>query len=284
MLRTRRLILLTLSLALAASSTSCATAPSRTPARRSDTGAAVFDPAEHYRLVFRDEFDGTQLDRKVWRTEMRWGPETQGELQRYSPEALRVANGVLTITASKSKSDRPYTSGTIASFGRFDLRYGYVEMRAKIPAGRGLWPAFWLRPDDASRTAEIDVLEMLGAAPGRPFFTLHYEGAGGAAGGYYHSWFNGSDLSTGFHTYGADWQPGSVVWYVDGIERYRVKDPRVPAVRMYVIANLSVGGAWGGPPNRTTPFPAEYRIDYIRVYQRRAPDPSSAGAIDASRS
>jgi beta-glucanase (GH16 family) len=282
MLRTPRLILLICSLALAASSLSCAGAPSPAPAPPTYTRATVFDPAKRYSLVFHDEFNGDQLDRKLWRTEMRWGPETQGLLEHYSPEALRVRNGVLTITASKSKSGRPYTSGAVASFDSFHFTYGYVEMRAKTPAGQGLFPCFWLLPRDRSGSDEIDVLELLGNEPGRAFFTLHY--FDGPKRGKYHSWYDGPDFSTGFHTFGADWQPGSVVWYVDGVERYRVKNVHVPSIPMYLIANFSVGGPWGGPPDDTAPFPSDFQIDYIRVYQGRASDSSTVSADDASQS
>ena len=81
--------------------------------------------------------------------------------------------------------------------------------------------------------------------------------------------YRNSDCSVGFHTFAVDWEPDHIIWYVDGVERRRIT-ANIPTQPMYLVANLSVGapGSWAGPPSRYTVFPAQYKIDYIRVYQR----------------
>src|SRR5690242_17978381 len=108
-------------------------------------------------------------------------------------------------------------------------------------------------------------MEFLGLQPHRMYMTLHWGLRPHK--GKYHQGFTGDDFSTDFHTCAVAWEPDGVVWYVDGVERFRAPD-HSPAVPMYLIANLSVGGRWPGPPNDTTVFPQTYSIDYIRVYQR----------------
>src|SRR5207249_3392654 len=112
----------------------------------------------------------------------------------------------------------------------------------------------------------IDILEILGHEPDKIYFSTHWSDAAGK-----HQWhtddMKGTDFSAGFHTIALEWNPGEVVWHVDGTERARSKQG-VPAEPMYVVANLAVGGDWPGNPDATTPFPGYMDIDYIRVYQR----------------
>ncbi|MRR11975.1 glycoside hydrolase family 16 protein, partial [bacterium] len=117
-------------------------------------------------LVFAEEFEGASLDRTVWNTEMVWGRKTTGELQRYEDSCAEVGDGRLRIVAKEQQSDdRRYASGVIASFDRFEFTYGYAEMRARMPEGQGLWPAFWLASADTASGSEIDVVEFLGHEP-----------------------------------------------------------------------------------------------------------------------
>jgi beta-glucanase (GH16 family) len=223
-------------------------------------------PPPDYNLVFEDEFADTALDTTVWATEMRWGAKTDDELQTYVPEAHRVNDGRLSITASETpEAERPYSSGTIASFDGYSFTYGYVEIRARVPEGRGLWPAFWLAPVDTDINEEIDILEVLGQEPDRLYMALHYDDAQGVHREPQTDW-QGPDFSEDFHTFAVDWSPETVIWYVDGVERSR-QTVGVPSDPMYLIANLAIGGEWAGWPDPDTQFPAVYAIDYIRVYQ-----------------
>lgn len=220
-----------------------------------------------YNLVFNQEFEETSLDTSTWNTVMRWGPDTTGELQHYDSSALQITDGKLVITARKESSgSRDYSSGTITTFETFDFTYGYAEIRAKVPAGQGLWPAFWLTAVDKNIGSEIDVLEVLGHEPDTLYMSLHWDNAQGEDQDKTLS-YSGPDLSAGFHTFAVEWNASSVIWYVDGVERAR-QTTGVPNTPMYLIANLAIGGEWGGPPSAETQFPARYEIDYIRVYQR----------------
>ncbi|NTW29253.1 MAG: glycoside hydrolase family 16 protein [Coriobacteriia bacterium] len=219
-----------------------------------------------YRLLFNEEFVSTSLNLNHWNTQMVWGRNTTGELQHYDANALALRQGNLVIMAQKQQSDgRAYSSGVITSSGRFEFKYGYAEIRARVPKGQGLWPAFWLAPSDNASTSEIDVMEILGHETNTVHMTLHFADT---LGGHEDTGtvFLGTDFSADFHTFAVDWSPEAVVWYVDGIERSR-QTTNVPDVPMYLIANLSIGGEWAGAPSADTVFPCEYEIDYIRVFK-----------------
>jgi beta-glucanase (GH16 family) len=232
-----------------------------------ESGAVPVRPG--YKLVFNDEFTGTKFNRKRWDTALPWGSTNRDELQYYTPSALTQRNGILYITASKqAMGGRPYTSGVISTARRFHITYGYTEMRAQVPAGTGLWSAFWLVSPDSNSNNEADILEVLGSDPSKGYAVLHYGTP--AEKGKYLGTYREPDLSAGFHVIALDWEPNHMVWYVDGVERYRVT-ANVPSERMYLMANLTVGGpkSWASAPNRYTEFPAHYKIDYIRVYQKQ---------------
>jgi beta-glucanase (GH16 family) len=174
-----------------------------------------------------------------------------------------------------------YTSGMITS-GRsssetslppnFTFQYGYAEIRARVPAGQGLWPAFWMLPATHESKPEIDVLEILGDDPQTVHMFFHYRDIDGSADKDGSSW-TGPDFSKDWHTFAVDWQPEAITWYIDGIERKRYDEiTHVPAEPMYLLANLAVGGDWPGPPDSSTLFPSNYEIDYIRVWGREDRD------------
>jgi hypothetical protein len=146
----------------------------------------------------------------------------------------------------------------------FSQTYGYFEMRAELPAGQGLWPAFWLLPANGTWPPELDVMEMLGNEPNRVYQTAH-SGATGT-----HTMVSSSavvsDTSAAFHTYGVDWEPDLITWYVDGQQVFQSATPADMNQPMYMIANLAVGGDWPGSPDGSTAFPATMQIDYIRAY------------------
>ncbi|MBI5564480.1 MAG: glycoside hydrolase family 16 protein [Chloroflexi bacterium] len=241
-------------------------------------------------LIFSDEFNGTALNTGRWTTCYWWGKQgctiaTNHELEWYQPDQVLVADGVLRLRAqprTQTASDGKvydYTSGVItsgrASYDRtqpvkFSFTYGYAEIRAKIPTGKGLWPAFWLLPIDHTSRPEIDVMEIIGDEPQVVHLRLHYLTADGERGDKGGKWI-GPDFSAGWHTFAINWQPQALVWYVDGVERWRYTDQAtIPAEPMYLLANLAVGGDWPGAPDASTQFPSDYQIDYVRVWQTDA--------------
>ena len=228
-------------------------------------------------LIFSDEFEGDQLDSSKWQTCYPWmvgdGCTNGGnhELEWYQAENVEVADGLLRLRADQHPISAPdgkdysYTSGMVSSYTLFDSTYGYYEMRAKMPVGRGMWPAFWLLPTTLEWPPEIDILEVLGHQTDRVYTTLHYKQEGFPHLSQGDS-YNGPDFGTDFHIFGADWKPGEVTWYVDGNPVYRVTR-NVPNQPMYLLANLAVGGDWPGAPTEETVFPNYFDIDYIRVYR-----------------
>ena len=204
--------------------------------------------------------------------------------QTVSANPFSVQNGVLTITAVPTNpamlpyvDNQPYTSGWADTYHEFSQTYGYFEMRAELPAGKGLAPAFWLLPEDNSWPPELDVMEMIGSQPNELVTTVHSQVSGAnelssthfdtSAGTY------APGMTTGFHTYGVDWEPNTITWYFDGQEVFQTATPADMNKPMYMIADLTVG-SWAGSPDASTPFPAQMKIDYLRAYQTAPAQPS----------
>lgn len=218
-------------------------------------------------LVYSDEFNAGPLNSGVWQAATPWRTRyTTGELQYYDPANLTFVNGGLRIKSERrSINGYSYASGIVTSLNRQQFSYGYFEMRAKLPKGKGIWPAFWLTND---RSLEIDILEMLGDRPERIYMTYHRSGNQIAQYAY-----SGPDYSTGYHTFAVDWQPTYIKWYIDGVLRGTYTGS-IPSDPMWICLNTAVGGAWPGSPDSTTVFPQYYDIDYVRVYTSK-PDAST---------
>ena len=221
-----------------------------------------------WHLIFSDEFNGSTLDLDKWNTHYPWGRTNHGtgELEYYADDALDFQDGHLLLRAEhRSMEGFEYTSGMISSHDKFSCKYGYIEIRAKVPSGPGLWPAFWLLPASGEWPPEVDVLEVLGQTPYVVYMTNWWLNDSDVPSKASES-YSGPDFSAGFHTYAIDWNSDRIIWYVDNVERFR-SSSHIPKERMYILATLAVGGDWPGPPDSTTPFPSYYAIDYIRVYQ-----------------
>lgn len=237
----------------------------------------------NWTMLFEDEFNGTSLNTSKWTTcyfNFKVGngcDHNQNELELYQPDNVIVKDGVLTLRAEKrtikavNGKAYNYTSGMISTGptnastpAHFAFTYGYMEMRAKVPYGKGLWPAFWTLPADLSWPPEIDVFEILGDATNRILMHYHYAPAGDSP-----ATWTGPDFSADWHTYAVDWEPDAITWYVDGIERRRYTDTaNIASKPMFLVASLAVGGDFPGSPDSTTHFPSYYQIDYIRVWKR----------------
>jgi beta-glucanase (GH16 family) len=211
---------------------------------------------------------GNTLDangEQEWYINSNYGPTS-------SVKPWTVNNGVLTLTAKKAPASiqslingYQYTSGMINTYHSFSQEYGYFEMRAKLPAGQGMWPAFWLLPEDGSWPPEIDVMEMLGNDPTMLYTSTHSEQNGqevNAGPGT-----KVADMSKGYHTYAVDWEADYITYYFDGKQVWKTPTPSDMHKPMYMIANLAVGGYWPGNVDSTTKLPAQMKIDWIRAYQ-----------------
>lgn len=235
-------------------------------------------------LVWQDEFNGTTLNANNWEFQLGNGcPNLCGwgnnELQTYSnqPQNVKVENGSLKITAINTNNN--WTSGRIRSLGNYDFCLGKIEVRAKIPAGRGFWPAAWFLPSETHygqwpMSGEIDLLEIRGQEPEKTLGTIHYGPLSP------NNQYSGNELTlnTGsfaddFHVFAVEWNKDTIIWKVDGIEfsektRANVGDFRWPFDRnFHAILNLAVGGNFLGNPDGTTPLQGTFEVDYVRVYQ-----------------
>ncbi len=239
-------------------------------------------------LVWADEFDGSELDLSKWSFQIGDGcPSLCGwgnnELQWYSTDNHEVANGFLTITArEESRSGRSYTSTRIRTINKGEWTFGRFEMRAKLPIGQGIWPAFWMLPTDNSiygtwaASGEIDIMEMVGHQPATTHGTIHF----GAEWPNNRFTTNSTSLNSGtfnddFHIFALEWESDAIRWYLDNelyatLTSWSTTSGAYPApfnIDFHLLLNLAVGGDWPGTPDSTTVFPQEYVIDYIRVYQ-----------------
>jgi beta-glucanase (GH16 family) len=247
------------------------------------TSAAPPPPAEPagWKMVFSDEFNGSSIDRSKWNLRNE-GRDIDLGCNTSSPKNQFVGDGNLTIralreTATCSSQTRQYTQGYLDTIGKHSWTYGRFEMRAKSPnapgTSKGLWPAFWLRPDDGGN-GEIDVTELPG---GDGWYTKST-----AAIFYDYSPVKqdtrlalpgGGHPGDGFHTYTTEWDANSLKWYIDGKLVWTRDKSTTPWYdkafhKPYNIRlNFQVGG-WLGNPDAATRFPADFVVDYVRVYQR----------------
>jgi beta-glucanase (GH16 family) len=224
-----------------------------------------------WKLTFQDEFNGTALDPAKWTPADPWGNERNHELQAYVKDAFEVRDGVLHIKAERreafyDKKQRNYTSGMMSTHDKLAQKYGRFEIRCRVPKGKGLWPAFWLLPEPLDWPPEIDVLEILGHQPNKVYMTHHFRDATHDHHSHGGSW-SGPDFSADFHEFAVEWSPQAIVWFVDGVERFRSEDS-IPHGKMYLLVNLAIGGNWPGSPNDKTPFPSTFDVDYVRVYEK----------------
>ena len=266
----------------------------------------------NWKLVWSDEFPGTSLDRTKWTCDegngfyighinqfvYGWG---NNELECYTnrPDNVYVGGGMLHIRAAQeSYCGCRYTSAKLVTRDHFSKLYGRFEFKAKLPVGKGIWPAIWMLPADSAygtwpASGEIDITEARGQEPTKVLGTLHFGSTGKG-----HDWQGddfefppGQDIND-FHVYALEWEPGVMRYYVDdkiyatkrwwwsgnkpdiGGRNNRPDDQFVnpwPAPfdkPFYVILNLAIGGNFLGNPDAQTVFPQEMLVQYVRVYDR----------------
>ena len=246
-----------------------------------------------WKLVWHDEFNGRRLDTKKWNVLTR-EQSKHGELQYYLPDEVFVENGSLHLRSrERNFGAQHYTSGRVYTKDKFAPVYGRFEIRSRLPAGKGLWPAFWLYPQNrdwpmeylmAEAVAagkerlipeqrpwysEIDIMEYLGHETSVIYGTLHYHTFDGQKKSSSGKWKGGIDLSKDFHVYALEWEPSEMRWFLDG-QMYHSTTNGIPHTPHYLILNTAVGGKWPGDPDSTTVFPQDHAIDYVRVFQRKS--------------
>lgn len=231
-----------------------------------------------------DEFTGPAIDARLWRFDT--ANNKQGwfnhEKQYYGPDNARIRDGALVIEA---RAERPtaadsggqsYTSAKLVSRRAFG--YGFYEVRAKLPCGRGTWPAIWLLPSSGTWPAmgEIDVMEMVGWDPNVVHATVHSALYNHVKGTQRGAQVTVPSACTAFHRYQLDWRPDAILIGIDDRAYMRVANDRPggtgawPFNRPYqLILNLAIGGDWGGSKGiDDAALPQRMAVDYVRFWQR----------------
>jgi beta-glucanase (GH16 family) len=251
-----------------------------TPAQPSPSGTPTPNgPTGTWNLRFSDEFDGSSLDTSKWRPNWFGSSDTSVtepingyEESCYDPSQVRVADGMLHLTAVRLSAARPgctkkdgspasYASGMVMSDQKYNFTYGYMEARINLPGANNRpenWAAFWANGQSWPRDGEIDVMETLG---GEPRWHFHY-----ADGGGHRSTGSRFDLitpKTGWHTFGALWEPGRITFYYDGREVGSTTSG-VTSSPMYLILNHALSSHISGPIQA----PSTLQVDYVRHWQR----------------
>ena len=243
-----------------------------------------------FKLHWHDEFNGTVLDPTKWECQIGTGASEgltdwgNNEQQYYTQENVEIKDGFLTIIAKKEqKGNKSFTSGRLYTRGKFSTTYGRIEARISLPAITGMWPAFWMLPQDSpygnwAASGEIDIMEAKGRLPEQYSGAIHYGG----------NWPNNVYSSTDdykfpdngtigdFHVYAIEWKEGEIAWYCDGqllkkITSWYSDNGTYPApfdVDFYILLNLAVGGHFD--ENKVPPanfISGEMKVDYVRIYK-----------------
>jgi beta-glucanase (GH16 family) len=259
--------------------------------------------AGDWKLIWSDEFDkpGTP-DPDKWSYEQGFIRNNEDQLYtKDRPENARVENGMLIIEARKEHFDNPgfnpkekgagwvrrnratteYTSASLTTRGKASWTYGRIEVRAKLPSGRGVWPAIWMLGTNTSSVGwpaggEIDIMEFVGFDPGVIHANIHVKK-------YNHMHNNGKgsqvtipDASNAFHVYALEWDSQHLDFLVDDKVYFTYTNEQTGTDAwpfdkgQYLILNLAIGGSWGGQQGIDDKiFPQKYYIDYVRVYQKK---------------
>ena len=254
---------------------------------------------EGYNILWADEFDGNKLNDEIWLREEREIGWTNNELQAYITDEENgfIRDGKFVIKGIETKvgtgtMNSEYTSCKLRNQDAYAFKYGRIEASAKVPEGKGLWPAIWMMPKvqekygEWPRCGEIDIMEVLGHETNKAMGTLHYGIPHGSQQGSVT--LDGTEtFANGFHTYAIEWEPGKIEWFIDG-QSYLVvndwftsedgiteKDYPAPFNQDFCIQiNLAIGGDWPGNPAPGADYMnnAEFEIDYVRVYQKESYD------------
>ena len=217
----------------------------------------------------------------------KWGYDTGGngwgnnELEYYTDdiENARVADGLLTITARwEPTQGNEYSSARLVSKGKGDFLYGRIEAKAKLPTGRGTWPAIWMLPTENAygswpKSGEIDIMEHVGYDQDRVHITVHTEAYNHVLGTHVGQDTLVDNASTAFHLYRVDWTPDSIQGFIDNALVFNFPNEETgPATwpfdkEFHLLLNIAIGGNWGGTEGvDDSIFPAEMQVDYVRVY------------------
>ena len=243
-----------------------------------------FSTKNEYKLVWSDEFDEQgKPDTNKWVYDIGGNGWGNSELQYYSSQSknVRVENGKLIIEARNYRGQKiKYTSARIKTKGKGNWLYGRVEVKAKIPTGKGTWPAIWMLPTENKygnwpASGEIDIMEHVGFEPNVIHGTVHTKKFNHTLGTQKGAEISVSTATTAFHIYSIEWDKNKIDFFVDD-EKYFTFTNQHKSYKewpfdqkFFLIINLAIGGNWGGLKGvDDTIFPARMIIDYVRIYKK----------------
>ncbi|MDI6453156.1 glycoside hydrolase family 16 protein [Peloplasma aerotolerans] len=236
-----------------------------------------------YKLLWEDQFsiDG-KPDEKIWNVEVGGTGFGNNESQFYVDDSKNVfvKDGVLNIVAYKEKHEhREYTSAKLTTLNKKSIQYGRVEIMAKIPEGKGTWPAIWFLGENKKESGwplcgEIDLMEHVGKDPKHIHFSLHSKA-------YNHRLHNHptfiayqEDIFNGFHEYAMEWTENDITFYIDQAKYVTFTKQENATIEQwpfnqnfYLILNLAIGGNWGGAIDDLI-FPVSMQIKYVKIYEK----------------
>ena len=238
-----------------------------------------------YSKLWNDEFNGTAIDRSIWKFETGGNGWGNNELEYYTDKDVNpnafISNGNLIIEArQESYNGKNYTSARMTTQGNKEFAFGRVDMRAKIPKGKGIWPALWMLGKNITTNGwpncgEIDIMETIGSLPKDLHATVHYGLIGASNSTSKTAVYSAptGDLSDFFHVYSLVWSQDTMEIMIDNISYLKTNKTAIGNVYpfndpFFVIFNVAVGGNWPGTPDGSTIFPARMAVDYIRVFKK----------------
>lgn len=263
--------------------TACSSSPGISQPRQSDLPNQG-SPDIQWELAWSDEFEYEGLpDPDKWSYEV--GYIRNNEKQYYTKERAenaRVENGTLVIEARKDNyNDHPYTSASLHTKGKAEWTYGKIEVRAKLPTGRGMWPAIWMLGTNIDQVGwpecgELDIMENVGFDPDRVHANIHTEAYNHVKGTNKGNSVEVDAPYEHFHTYSVEWLEDRVSFSIDDSVYFTFqKESNDPDVwpfdqEFYLIINAAIGGGWGGQQGiDDSIFPQKYLVDYVRVYKQK---------------
>jgi beta-glucanase (GH16 family) len=240
-------------------------------------------PSGDWTLVFSDEFDTPGApDPAKWGFELGYIRNNEKQFYTSRPENVRIEGGALVVEARKELYQGfDYTSASLNTLGRFEFQYGRVEVRAKLPAGIGMWPAIWTlgvnrRTVGWPACGEIDIMENVGFEPLRIHGSVHTAAYNHTKGTQKTATIDIGNPSEDFRVYAMEWYRDRIDVFADGQKYFTFRNEGSGSqvwpfdAAQYLLINLAIGGSWGGQKGiDDSRFPARYVVDYVRVYRQK---------------
>ena len=236
--------------------------------------------SQNRNLEWAEEFEGKKLDSDTWNFEKGLGHNNEEQYYTSRSKNILIEKGLLVIEAQKeNKKGSKYTSARINTIGKKLFKYGRIEIRAKLPEGKGTWPAIWMLGENRKRdgypaSGEIDIMEHVGKSPTEIHGAIHYPELDNKKLNSSAASFEIPHPIDDFHTYAIEWDDKKINYFIDEelFHCFSIDDAEregrenIFQKPFYLIINLALGGKWAGEIDDSI-FPARFYIDYIRYYK-----------------